>query len=1305
MRKKKKLKFKDFRKKILSIICLIVTLFCNAQPIFAISSSGTAKWVAGQWDSEVFTTDNKTSVGMLMRRLVNYTTGDMYTTFCGEHFINSPTGTIETGSHSVPTDPLMKRACKVAYFGWYAKYGDYVLNGGIMASSMEQRKLDYCFTQQYIWETLGQSNATFKDSSIQSRYVAFKADVDQKITRMETRPSFVKDKITIDVGTTKTLTDTNGVLKDYNSIDKSVDGIRIVHTKGENTLQISVDKNCDFESYKITDATMESWGMIKNGTENKDTTVYITFKEGVQNQLYSLNYNDPVSMSLNLAINRFGKLEIAKQDEDGTYVPNTSFKISYNSDMSNAIGTYTTGSNGKVTIDRLEPKTIYIQEVKVPEHLILDSTIKSVTINPNETTSYGAVNKWKLGNIKINKTDSETSEPIANVTFQLIDKSGNVVQTGTTNSKGELYFYNIRVGDYKLKEISTHTNYVLNTTLFDVKVEHDKTTTKNITNDFKKGHIKINKTDAETSKGIEGVTFELQKSDGTVVATATTNSQGIANFNNIRIGEYKLKETKTNSNYILNTATFDVKVEWNKTAEKNITNEHKRGNISVFKVDKDNHKIALGNVSFDLFSYEFNKVVGTYVTNVDGEIRINNLRIGRYSLIEKNTGKWYNLSDNTDVRVEWNKTTNATIENELKKGKIKVTKVDLDNNEIVIPNVTFAVLDDNGKVLEEIITNEKGIAETSRFAIRDYATLTLKETKTDKWYVLNDKEIKVQLKENDVVNIQVENELKKGQIRVIKVDLDNNEVKLKGVEFNVLDEKGNVVDKLVTDENGEAVSKRLPINQQYKLQEVKTLQDYVLNEEIKTITLEQDKIKDITFTNELKKGQIRVIKVDLDNNEVKLKGVEFNVLDEKGNVVDKLVTDEKGEAISKRLPINQQYKLQEIKTLDNYVLNEEIKTITLKQDQITDITFTNELKKGQIRIIKVDLYNNEIKLKGVEFNLLDEDGNVIEKIVTDENGEAVSKRYRIDKQYTLQEIKTLEKYDLNEEIKTITLEQDKIIDITFTNELKKGQIRVIKVDLDNNEVKLKGIEFNVLDESGNVVDTLITDENGEAVSKLLRVNQKYTLQEIKTLENYVLNEETKVVTLQPAEITSVTFENEKIKGYIQVTKTSAEDNKYSELPKGSPLADVKFEVYDAENNLVDTITTDKEGKAITKELLKGCYKIKEITSAKYYLLNTKIYDAEIKEHQEIVNVEITNESEKPSVDIEKTGIIQTTANQEIKYDFVIKNTGNVPLSDFTWYDYLPTDYVRITKLITGTYNQDLNYSIYYKTNKNGYRLL
>ena len=100
------------------------------------------------------------------------------------------------------------------------------------------------------------------------------------------------------------------------------------------------------------------------------------------------------------------------------------------------------------------------------------------------------------------------------------------------------------------------------------------------------------------------------------------------------------------------------------------------------------------------------------------------------------------------------------------------------------------------------------------------------------------------------------------------------------------------------------------------------------------------------------------------------------------------------------------------------------------------------------------------------------------------------------------------------ETQTVILEQDKIKDITFTNELKKGQVRVIKVDLYNNEVKLKGVEFELLDESGNVVDTLITDQNGEAVSKLLRIDKKYTLKETKTLEKYDLNQETQTVILK-----------------------------------------------------------------------------------------------------------------------------------------------------------------------------------------------
>lgn len=151
------------------------------------------------------------------------------------------------------------------------------------------------------------------------------------------------------------------------------------------------------------------------------------------------------------------------------------------------------------------------------------------------------------------------------------------------------------------------------------------------------GKIQIKKIDSETFQPIEGVTFGLYRKDGKEVARATTNKEGIAIFQGIYQGSYILKEVSTNKDYILNDSEFNVDVFYNKTTTLEIENEHKKGNIKVYKVDKDNNKIRLGNVSFDLYSKEFKKVLGSYVTNVDGEILIENIRTGDYVLIEKNT--------------------------------------------------------------------------------------------------------------------------------------------------------------------------------------------------------------------------------------------------------------------------------------------------------------------------------------------------------------------------------------------------------------------------------------------------------------------------------------------------------------------------------------------------------------------------------------------------------------------------------------------------------------------------------------------
>ena len=167
------------------------------------------------------------------------------------------------------------------------------------------------------------------------------------------------------------------------------------------------------------------------------------------------------------------------------------------------------------------------------------------------------------------------------------------------------------------------------------------------------------------------------------------------------------------------------------------------------------------------------------------------------------------------------------------------------------------------------------------------------------------------------------------------------------------------------------------------------------------------------------------------------------------------------------------------------MLSKEVKTVTLKENQIETIIFQNEKKKAQIRVIKVDQDNNEILLEGVTFDVINNAGEIVDTIVTGSDGIATTKRIPIDSEYTIIERKTKKEYKLTEETQTVTLEQDEIKNIIFQNEKRKGQLRIIKVDLDDNEILLEGVTFDILDKYGNVVDTVVTNEKGEATSKRL----------------------------------------------------------------------------------------------------------------------------------------------------------------------------------------------------------------------------
>ncbi len=454
------------------------------------------------------------------------------------------------------------------------------------------------------------------------------------------------------------------------------------------------------------------------------------------------------------------------------------------------------------------------------------------------------------------------------------------------------------------------------------------------------GKIKIVKNDAETNLPIEGVTFQLKKNDGTVIANATTDSNGEASFSKLYQGDYVLKEISTNDNYILNEADFDVYVEYNKTATKTITNEHKRGDLKIYKVDKDNHKITLGNVEFQLYSEEFGKVIGTYRTDVNGEIKIEGLRTGNYKLIETETNRWYNLAKDAEVKIEWNNLTNTTVENELKKGQIKVIKVDKDNNEIKLEGVEFEVLDENDNVLEKIVTNENGEALTSRYPIRDFSKLKLRESKTLENYVLSDEEKTITLKENEITSVKFENQLIQGYVQVTKVDSKTGTT-LEGAEFGIYNENNEQVGTLKTDETGKSTSELLPYGKYY-LKELDTGSVYYL-------------LNENTYEFEIK-NYGETIPETIENEPV-----EITVDDDKKGTAE-IKPGEKVNYEFSNVANNSNVYLDNFKFYDflptDYIRLEKMTTGTWNQDLTYDVYYKTNKSEDYI-LFKEDLSTNE----------------------------------------------------------------------------------------------------------------------------------------------------------------------------------------------------------------------------------------------------------------------------------------------------------------------------------------------------------
>lgn len=346
------------------------------------------------------------------------------------------------------------------------------------------------------------------------------------------------------------------------------------------------------------------------------------------------------------------------------------------------------------------------------------------------------------------------------------------------------------------------------------------------------------------------------------------------------------------------------------------------------------------------------------------------------------------------------------------------------------------------------------------------------------------------------------------------------------------------------------------------------------------------------------------------------------------------------------------------------------------------------------------------------YTIYDEEGNKVVDLTTNSRGDTETVLLK-EGCYSIKESSCPEKWKLNEETVFFRVENnEQEFNFEFTDEPEEaGFVNVNKTALEDNYwtggkagEPIEGVKFELRDEEGNVLLELVTDKNGQFSEDIILNKGKFYLYEVEAPEFYLINEEPEIIEIEEngQKVTIDITDKVEIGGFFDFTKTSADDNEYTGDKKGDYIANAVYRLEnDTTGEIIAELKTNENGTIEEKILLpKGKYRIYEIESGSdYYLLDQEVYYFEISKNGQAVHFDFEDEPVRTELDIEKTGIIQAQAGDEIRYDFnTVANNSNIAIDNFTVIDDLPYEYIDITKLFTGVYSDEVSINVFYKTN-------
>lgn len=779
------------------------------------------------------------------------------------------------------------------------------------------------------------------------------------------------------------------------------------------------------------------------------------------------------------------------------------------------VKTVTTNKNGEAVIKDLPLGKYRVKETKAPAGFVLNPDSQEVAFIYKDQNTPEIEEKLEFSNerqkveLSVEKRDAETGKALKGATFGLynkeaissgdkvIVKADTLLQEITSNEKGKAAFtLDLPLGRYYVKELQAPAGYVSSDEILEFDATYQGQDVKTIKlKSVKKNQpttVEVTKADITTGTELDGASMSVLDKDGNVIDSWTSVKDSPHVIKRLQVGKtYILREELAPYGYLRAT---DVEFTISDTAEVQKVKMEDEVPVARLLVNKkgefldsvsllDNAKgmiehlfnYVTGNltdVTFNVYAaeairaadgvsadyYAADELVGSITTDGNGIAQMDNLPLGRYYIVEKETAHGYVL-DNEPRYVDLTYrdqdtplvTYSADWQNARQRVQVEVLKKEKDSDK-VLSGAIFGlyaaddIVSSKGKVLlakdtliELKTTDEDGkiqfvadLPVDSRYYIKELAA--------PDGYVTDQEPqeftFEYQGSGTSVAEYAFTFEDEQTTVELSKADLTDKK-ELPGASLKVTDEDGNTVDEWVSKEEAHII-KGLIVGKKYKMTETKPADGYVTAESIE-FTVEN--------TKEVQKHQMLddVTKVEISKKDItdssEVPGAKLIILDKDGKKVESWTSTDKPHMVEK-LPVGE-YTLREEQAPDGYLIAEDVKFTVKDTGKVQKVKMKDAHPYGKLVIKKTDS-TSKAALSGAEFELREkESGKVVEKLVTDKTGTATSgklpiatyKNGKVEKtvEYILVETKAPNGYELSSKKEEIRFEY------------KDGKTKVIEI--------------------------------------------------------------------------------------------------------------------------------------------------------------------------------------------------------------------------------------------------------------------